>query len=270
MKRESMLGLFLLLAACDTATPEGQVVAVVNGEEITRTEFNTALKQVDANAKADKAVIQNAVLDRLINQRLVVQAAKSENLDKSQDYILQSRSANDTILGNLFARKIAGAMTTPYEHDINAFIAANPSRFSQRTILGLDQIRIPRSAFNDEWMAGAKTLDAVAQRLAAHDVKFQRGRVALDSATMSPATYKEVTELPPGEVFAVAQDDMILISAVVDRKLAPLDGDAAHDMAQLMLRQQVGQNALASRMAALRKSAKIAYQTGFGPPKAKP
>lgn len=85
---------------------EGDIVAVVNGDEITRNELNAALPQ--APAGSDAMLVRNAALDRLVNERLMVQAARKDGLDKSQDYIVKSHSAENLILSSMFIRQTMG------------------------------------------------------------------------------------------------------------------------------------------------------------------
>src|SRR4051794_20899250 len=78
----------------------GQTVAVVNGEEITASELNSEL----ANQKGtvtDTTQARNAVLQNLINRKLLVQQAKSDGIDKSPEYVTQLRRTTDDLLINM-------------------------------------------------------------------------------------------------------------------------------------------------------------------------
>jgi len=263
------LSILLMLSACGDPKPEGQVIASVNGEEITRQEFNAIIARANLDPGADKAALQNAVLDQMIGQRLVVQAARSDKLDKSQQFILQSRAADDAILTKLFAQKVAGAATTPYDSDVTRYMAANPTRFSQRTLFGLDQLRVPVAKVKPEWLKDANSVDDLARTLTAQHVDFQRGAAGLDSASLSTENFRQVDQIGIGKPFSVAQGDLLLVSAVLEKKLAPIDPGIARDLATRMLQEDTNRATLNNRIAALRKTAKIQYQTGFGPPKVK-
>ena len=190
-----VFGSLLALAACNNGAPEGQVVASVNGEEITRAELNAELKGIKTDSKVDAKTVQNAVLDRMISQRLVVQAAKQEQIDKSQDYILASRKSNEAILTQLFARKVTSGLRTPYDNDVRAFIAANPWRFAQRQVIVVDQIRAEAASVQQSWVAQSNSMDAVAATLTAHGIQFQRGRATVDSATLDGPTFEKLGKL---------------------------------------------------------------------------
>jgi len=267
MRFKSVLLLSVLaLSACNKGAPDGQVVAKVNGDEITRAELNAELRDVKTNNKADIKAIQNAVLDRLVLQRLVVQAAKQDELDKSQDYILTSRKSNDAILASLFARKVTGGLRTPYASDIQAFINDNPWRFAQREVFLLDQLRMPAGSVQAEWLKPVNTIDEAIAVLNKRGVQFARGRATLDSVTLDRDAYEKISKLAPGAAFASQQGQLIMISAIADRRAAPLAAEASHDVALKLLQQKNSQDALTNRIKALRQAAKIDYQPGFSAP----
>src|SRR3546814_15555745 len=64
----------------------GQVGAGVNGEEITLREINAELGSRPIPEGVDKKVIQQAALQRLVERRLLAQAARDDELDKTPDY----------------------------------------------------------------------------------------------------------------------------------------------------------------------------------------
>lgn len=263
MKRFAILvASTLLLSGCDSK-PDGQVIATVNGEEITRTEFNDVLSSINLTNKANIKTIQNNVLSEMITQRLLTQAAKEEGLDKSQAYILQSRKSNDGILINLYGHKLAGALAQPYDQDIKSFIETNPWRFSGRTLYKMDQVRVRQIDFKPEWLKQANTLDEAIAALKSHNVPAERSIVTADSATSSKSYYDRANALAPGQAFPFIANGMVFISAILEKQPAPLTGDQAVQAATMLLRRQAAEQTLTNRVATLRKTAKIEYSTGF-------
>jgi peptidyl-prolyl cis-trans isomerase C len=271
MKRWLMSASLLLpLAACGTGAPEGQVVATVNGDEITRAELNSELRQLNVPTGTGKQDVQNQVLDRMVTQRLIVQAAKQEDLDKSQDYVLQKRKADDAILTSLFAHKVTGDIRVPYEGDIARFIQANPWRFDQREQILVNQVRVPTAKIDKSWFKGGNSLEEIAAGLKARNIAFQQGKAAIDSATLPKPAYEQLQKLKPGQPFAVEQQNLTIFSAIAGHQPSPLDAKTAHDLAGQLLQQQNNETALSNRLKALRQSAKIQYQNGFSAPPSKP
>lgn len=263
----------LALAACGRAAPEGQVIATVNGDEITRSQLNAALAGAGGGGDIDdkrKAALRNAVLDRLIAQQLVAQEAKRQGIDKSQDYLLAIRAAEDRILADMLAARVVRGLRAPYARDAAQYIRDNPGRFAAREMLAVDQIRYPADRYDPAGLKDARDLAAVAQRLTAAGVAFERGRAAIDSATVPPDLHRLLRTLPPGEPFVVTENGTTLASVIVDRRPAPVAPDAANRVALDMIRQDNARAALTRQLETLRRTAQIAYQPGFAAPRPAP
>lgn len=77
-----------LLAACDQE-PTGQVAAVVNGEEITLQEINAELAGLNVPQGVDEKRVRQAALQRIVDRRLLAQAAKEEGVDQSPEFLVR-------------------------------------------------------------------------------------------------------------------------------------------------------------------------------------
>ena len=127
------------LAACHKQ-PDGQVVATVNGDEVTLQELNTELQSTNI-ASGDKQAVQKALLQRVIDRKLIDGLAKDRDLQKSSDYLAQSRRLNELLLEQLYAKQQLAAVPVPSGADITKFMTDNPGVFANRQQLILDQIR---------------------------------------------------------------------------------------------------------------------------------
>lgn len=263
--------LALLLLACGGRAPDGQVVATVNGEEITRAQLNAALPKGEAAVGGkDSGAVRNTVLDKLIAQQLVVQEAKRQNIDRSQDYLLAMRNAEDQILSDLLSRKILDGLHTPFARNVDQFVRDNPSRFADRAILLVDQVRYPSDRLAPEKLSDARSLDEAAGRLSTAGVRFDRGRATIDTASITPQLYHTLLALRPGEPFIVNEGGMTLVSTIASRQPAPIASDMAQKLALQVIRQQEARAALTRQLEALRRNATIEYQPGFAAPKPAP
>ena len=152
----------------------GQTVAVVNGEEITASELNSEL----ANQKGtvtDTTQARNAVLQNLINRKLLVQQAKSDGIDKSPEYVTQLRRTTDDLLINMLISRRLNTAQVPSPQEISQFEANHPEAFAGREVWTLSQILypIPKDPAVNAKLAAAKSLDDVAQTLTA-DIMQER------------------------------------------------------------------------------------------------
>jgi len=87
----------LLVAACDKggSAPKGQVVAQVNGQDITLSELNAELLANKVPADSDDKAATQLILQRLIARKLLVEHARDEKLDKNRVYIVAAASGGE-------------------------------------------------------------------------------------------------------------------------------------------------------------------------------
>lgn len=263
-----MLGAAVLLGGCGTKTPGGQVAATVNGREVTLQEINTELQNANLPANTDKTKAQRAILQRVIERKLLVQAAEEKKLDKSAEYLSQKRRLDETLLAQAYGRQQVAAIAMPSDADIKKFMAENPTIFGNRQQLQLDQIRFP-VANNMGKLKGiekAKTMDQVAAFLTGIGIRFERSPAALDTATVAPAIMAKINALPAGEPFLVPANGNVTINLITGRKAVANDPGQARAAAAEAWRQQKVDQLIQSQLNALKASAKISYQNGFGPP----
>jgi len=258
----------LTLAACDKK-PGGQVVAVVNGEEISQQELNAELNGQQIPPGTDRKQVMAGLLQRVVDRKLMVQKAKAEGLDKTPAYLDQVRRTEENLLVNMLAGKAAKAVAVPDASAVQGFVSGNPSLFAGRKRYALDQIAfaIPADKSVLQKLAPAHTLDAVAEVLTANNVQFQRGNTVLDTGTIPPELAARIASLPAGEPFVVPANGQLVASVVRSTEDAPTPQAQVAPAATEFLRQQSLRQAMTKQLEDARRQAKIEYQPGFAPPK---
>ena len=270
------------LAGCDQVKklvggkPKGQVVATVDGQEITSLELR---QEMNGFSSRDPKIIKQAqqqALQQIILRRLIVQKAKDQKLDKSTDYTLQVRRGEEGLLTQLYERKLATALAPPTAADAQAYVASHPDQFAARRIFTVDQlIAAPNSKLDAQKLSSLKTLEDVKALFDANGVPYQESVGEMDSLSANPQMLAQIAKLPPGEVFVVPQRGAYVFNRIASVRTVPFKGDLANNFAMNALRQQHGQEAIRNNIVALRKAAesKIVYAPGFKPdtpPPAKP
>lgn len=251
--------------------PGGQVVAVVNGEEITSQELNAELENAHIPPGADQSKVMPVLLQRIVDRKLVTQLAKNDGLDKTPVYLAQSRILDENLLANQYAGKIAKTIALPDAAAIDSYIAANPTIFGQRKRYTLNQL-VFNQPTDPNFLARlqpAHTLDAIAAILTAAKLPFARGVGKLDSGALPPEIATKIAALPAGEPFLLPDNGRIVASVIQSADPVPVTPEQAKPIAVNILRQKALQDAVTRKLAAARSSAKISYGAGFAPP-AKP
>lgn len=264
------VALGVALAGC-SKKPTDQVVAVVNGEEISLPELNAELGNAQVPAGVDKKMVQQQLLQRLVDRRLLAQAAKEQGLDRDPAFIVEQRRVNESLLVEKLAKRTNDTIPVPTAADIDKFIAGNPSLFAGRQVYNVDQIAFatPADASRLKALEPAKTMGEVTAVLQQLGIQFQRANRAVDSATVPPEQMQKILSLPKGEPFVVPSNGQVTVNVIVGSKAEPLPDTQARAMAVRALRAQSLSKLGEARLKEARAKAKVEYQTGFAPP-AKP
>ena len=109
MKRVLAAGaaaLVLALSPLALAQSENDVVAVVNGKEITRDDIVAYILLLPAEyQEVPIEELWEPVLERVINQELIVVAAREEGLHESEEFLTQMAALESDILQQLYMQQ---------------------------------------------------------------------------------------------------------------------------------------------------------------------
>lgn len=261
-----MLAAVLAIGAC-SKKPEGQVVAVVNGEEVTLTELNGEIADLNLPPTADKTQVRAQVLQKMIDRRLLAQAAKEAGVDRDPAYINQQRKMNEQLLVSMYGRKAMDTVATPENVAIDQFINRNPQMFGERVRYRLDQIQfdVPTDPSRLKSLESAHSMPEVAERLNALGISFQRGSGALDSASVPAEVMNRIRSLPAGEPFLVPQGSKMVVSVITGTEPVALTQEQMRPLAAQALRNESLNKIGEQRLKEARTKAKIEYQSGYAP-----
>ena len=259
-------GLGFILAGCEREAT-GQVAAVVNGEEITLQEINAEFAGANVPEGEQKKAAQQAALDRIVERRLLAQAARDDGIDKEPEFVVRERQLEDSLLMELLAQKAAKSIKIPDAAAIDQFVASHPDVFSRRTIYTLERFTFPMPS-DPSTLKGLEndhTMDAVAARLDSLGIKFNRSAGQMDSAVVPPEMLNRIRSLPAGEPFLVPEKGKATVAVITGSKPAALSGEDARPIAVALMKREQLAKTIQSRAKAARASAEIKYQSGFAP-----
>jgi EpsD family peptidyl-prolyl cis-trans isomerase len=268
----ALVAALLTTTACGKKAT-GQVVAVVNGDEITLDELNAELSGVNLPPNADKKLAMRQLLQQVVDRRLLAQSAKEQGLDKDPSYITQQRRMNEDLLVRMFAKKSADTIPVPTAVEIDKYIASHPMAFGSRTRYKLDQIRFELPADPTKLLKALEadhSMDAIISRLTSMSIKYERGNSALDSGAVAPAALKQVTSLPPGEPFITPTGRVVAVSVITGSEPLTVPEAQVRPLAVQAIRNETLSKIGEKRLKEARASGKIEYQPGYEAPEAKP
>lgn len=256
----------LSLTACDKEAT-GQVAAVVNGEEITLQEINAELGSTPIPEGIDKKVVQQAALQRIVERRLLAQAARDDELDKTPDYLLRERQLRDALLVQLMGQRAERALKVPGQQEIDKFIAENPVMFGERKILAVDRIQfaMPKNLDQLKSLEDDHSMEAVAGRLKQMGIEFNRDATQIDSAALGQQRLQQIRALPAGEPFVIPENGIVTVGVVTGERAEPVPAANARPLAVQALRNKQLSETIEQRLKQSRTNAEIEYQPGFAP-----
>ncbi len=282
-KIAALMGLSLLAmtAACDkngAKAPTGQVVATVNGTDITVRELNAELAQTQAPPETPRKTVESVVLARVIERKMLADAARARKLDQNPNFLLTQRKVDDGLLVQALQASIAQKVAAPTREAAEKFIAAHPELFSNRKVYTIDQIQFLRPKNLAQLGLGpAKTMSDVEQVLTGANIEFRRQPATVDALAVNPqltAEIEKITARNPDEVFMFADQPqgapapVMIVNKVTNSKVVPFSGEKAISFAQQLLQRQQVQERLVAEEKTISAAAKpkIVYAKGYGPP----
>lgn len=271
----------LFLAACDKGAkaPEGQVVATVDGKEVTIHELNGELATIpNRGGDAPRKLVESVALARVVERKMLAAEAEKLKLDKSPQFLLAKQRADEGLLVQALQGDIQRKVPAATREAAQKFVAENPQVFGDRKIFTLDQIQFLRPANIDQLgLKDAKTMADVERILTDANVEYRRAPQQVDSLSVNPALTKEIiriTATSNGEPFMFADQPagapapVIYVNNVTATKSQPFTGEKAISYAQNILQRQNVQKSLADALKRYQTDykPKIVYGKGYGPP----
>jgi EpsD family peptidyl-prolyl cis-trans isomerase len=262
------LALVVLIAgpACTRHEPDGtgQVAARVNGSEITVHQLNFLLANPDtaspdAGAEAG-AVAPKDALERLVDQELLVQAAKARELDRQPDVLAAMEAARRNVLARAFLEQVDASVTPPGTADIHAYFIANPALFAERRVYTLREIRTSAPGGAADLQAAwerTHSWEALLEAVRAEGPRPERGTRVLAAEQLPLDAVPEFQRLREGEVRFTRLADGELAQQVVHIEREPMSEDAAAPLIAAYLTAQRRRAAERDALAALKASARI-------------
>ena len=252
------LAMAALLAGC-SKEPGGQVVAVVNNQDITQQELQAQAVAEGIPSNTNFKAVAPGILERVIQRNLLADYARDQGLDRSPAFVARRRLMEQTMLASMALEKLAGQQPAPTPAQINGYINANPTLFARREELVLEQLRFPtpNPAAQVGQLSSMKSLDLAEAELRRMGVPVSRAEVRVDTGALAPQIATQIVSLAPGTLFDISANGVSLISTIKSR--APIGGDPSSwtAIAGNAVAQQTKLKAAGSRLDELRKAAKV-------------
>jgi EpsD family peptidyl-prolyl cis-trans isomerase len=264
----------LLLAGCGkSSTPSAsnsQVLARVNGDEISVHQINTVLTKLPASSPGSAEQMRKNVLDKVIEQQLIYQKAIAKNLDRNPDVAMTLDAAKREIVARAYLDQIASSLPKPSDSEVAKYFASNPDLFSKRRIYAMQEIQVePKAGIAEElqsYVESGHSMDEIIAWLKTKGVGFQPSMGQRPAEQIPLDLLPKIAALPEGKVAVLQGEQNLVVVKVISAQPAPLDEPTARPRIQMFLANQIAMKAIGDEINRLKSDAKIEYaaQPGAG------
>lgn len=273
MKKIALIvpALLLVMAGCskhDGASKGGsQVVAKVNGSEITVHQLNFALSKVGKLDESQAKAASEKVLQQMVDLELLKQKAIDAKLDRDPNVLQVLEATKQQVLAQAYMQKVASKQAAPSEDDIKKFYDTHPELFSERNVYVIQEFAIKdgNEHANDieAGINAAKTGDDIAKWLKDNNYIFSANASRKAAEQLPLELLKKMNTLKAGDTLVVKSPQalVLLFLAKVDRQ--PVDLEKAKPVIQQFLVNSNQQTLIKNEVASLRKEAKVEFYGDF-------
>ena len=265
----TLLCVAALLSACGKKSEDtSAAVATINGEKISQNQLDFAIKQIAAAHPAASAPEAATVLQSLVEQRLAVQKAEKDKLDRNPGVLQALEAARKDALARYYVEQFAAKVPKPTADEVKQYFDGHPANFGERKVyviqkvdarVGADQAG-PLSA-SVQATSGAA---AVADLLKAKASATQVTQSAQPAESLGPLLPK-ISTMTVGQTIAIPQPQGLTALTLVEIRPQPATLEQAKGPIEQILWNQRKRESLQAETKELRSKARIDYLGKFAP-----
>jgi EpsD family peptidyl-prolyl cis-trans isomerase len=260
----------LAVAGCGKdKAPTGQVVATVDGDEITSVELRNEMRGFNPPTPEIRKAAERQALESIINRKLLAKAADKAGATKTPAYAQEKERMEETLVVQTWQNQLVNAVPQPSREEVDQFIAANPDMYAARKVFVVDQLRFPR--ITDPEMVKAlqpmKSLGEVAAYLGSRRIPSQAAQGEIDALSLDPRVLKQIVALPAGEIFVVPANNLMVANAIRETKVVPVPTAQAMKHATAFIRNQRARESVQRQFASVVQAGKkeVVYSKAYQP-----
>lgn len=259
-----------IIAGCgkgEQAKLATQVVAKVNGDEITVHQVNNFLSRTQNVTPEAEGNSKREILNRLIDQQLAMQHAIDKKLDRSPSVMQAIEAARSEILARAYLEQIAVAEPKLTAEEIKKYYAEHPELFAKRRIFNLEEILVlPKEDIATglrEQTATARSMQDVAAWLKSQNAKFTVNRGERAAEQIPLELLPKLAAMKDGEIGLVEAGGHLEVFQVIATQAAPVDEATAAPHIKQFLFNQRASEAGAREIKRIRENANVVYVGEF-------
>ena len=252
------------LMSCGTGagTRGSQVVATVNGHEITVTQLNHALES--AGVREVTATARKRALESLATEELLVQAALQNDIDRDAGFVLALEQSRRKLLSQFFAERMIYPKAIISTAEVIDYYNKQPLLFAQRRRFRLTTFQAAAADLSPAVTAELEAVNSVEKVrgvLDAHGIKYTTELASISPEQLPVDELDDYANAAVGDLFVNPRDDgnVLLMSVAAIEEDVPMTLERARPLIEEYLHNARNQAAAADYAARVRADAKIVY-----------
>ena len=267
----------ILLLGCTPGSDSktvSPVAAKVNGDEITVQQIEQALSRAGNIPDAQQKQAQKQMLERLIDQQLLVQQAVQKKLDRDPQVLALVDAAKRQIFAQAYLEQVVQSAPKSTAQQVKAFYLEHPELFDDRRLYRLKEMAIAAPpdlqpqlraevARLERQRDKARTMSELARWLQSHNIKFQTN-LSVQAAEQLPSDLVvKMHQMKDGDLLVVPRGNAVVVTQLDRSQRAPLGEEQATPYIEQILQHRKRLELSGETLSHLRTSAKLEYIGDF-------
>jgi EpsD family peptidyl-prolyl cis-trans isomerase len=265
------------LTACDSGDGDKkstQVAAKVNSDEITVHQMNQAMQRLGNLPEERIKPAQKQVLDRLVDQQLLVQQAIEQKLDRDPNVLATLEASRRQILAQAYIQKVAGGAPKGTGDEIKDFYTKHPELFQERRIYRFAQVAIAVQGEQQQAIRAkleqldkspdkGRILPQFAEWLNQQGIKFRATQNTQAAEQLPLEALPRYHQMQIGDIMFQPGPEGVVVSQLTAAQTQPLNEEQARPFIEQYLQNRERLKLSEDEMKRLRTAAKIEYVGDF-------
>ena len=264
-----LIGSSVVLTACgkkDEAAAKSsdtQVVAKVNGDEITIHQVNFQLARMGQMDEAQSKLAAKQVLARLVEMQLLKQQAIEIKLDKDPAVLQAMESSKDQMLAQAYLEKLMISAPKATTSEIDTFYKEHPELFENRRVFRLQELVVTvdkdKFAETETSLKGIKGINEIATWLKDKNLPFTINSSVKAAEQLPLELVQKLQVLKDGEVLVLTTANALNVVHIAASQSVPITRAKATPVIEQYFFNQNKTKLAKNEMVALNEKAKIEF-----------
>jgi peptidyl-prolyl cis-trans isomerase C len=250
----------VLLVGCTKPPPQGQVLAQVDGTDITRRDL-----AIETQAAGGGGAAATALLDMVVDRTLLANAARDQGIDRTPEYLATVRRNREQLLADMYVQRIERTMPAIRPEDIADYVARHPQAFARRAVIEFRRIDVVRTPATQGALRGARDFDEAVRKLARVGAKANVTAGTLDTRAMPADVAIALEKAQRGGLAIIPSESALVAYAVGGYRATPFAGVNANEAAARSITLERLGKEVANRLQEARARSTIRFQPGLAP-----